>query len=222
MKNERTPKPNIVVAKADHLASMVECHCAAFPGEFLTLMGKTFLASFYGFYNSHPDSISLVAVDGETNRVMGLVIGGRPDLRSVFLYKHVLLFVATAFRKAFANARIRERLLEHISNPVRRIRMRLGKRGDDYPPEIPPEDPPGTWSNLLSICTHPDFRRRGVSRALMKQFEWESYKRGYSSMRLSVHNDNSSAIGLYKKCGWNPVLVTQKGTYLKRSIDISP
>ena len=221
MGKEKTLEPNVVLATADHLEGMVECHCAAFPGEFLTLMGKNFLSSFYGFYNVHPESISLVAVDDDSNRVMGLVTGGRPDLRSIFLRKHVLLFMTTAFVKAFGHARIRQRLLEHFADLVRSIGMKLGKK-ESSDSGAPPDDPPGTWSNLLSICTHPDFRRRGVSQALMKGFEKESHRRGYASMRLSVHNDNPSAIGLYKKCGWDPVLVTSKGTYFKRTIDTAP
>ena len=52
----------------------------------------------------------------------------------------------------------------------------------------------------------------------MEAFRAESSRRGYQSMRLSVHNDNQAAIALYKKTGWEVVMTSAKGTYFRRPV----
>lgn len=208
-----------VAAEAQHLNGMVAAHIAAFPGEFLSLLGPGFLRSFYKFYNGHANGISIVVIDRQTRRVMGLVTGGDPDLRPQFLRSHLLRFVATSFCKALLHHRVRMRLLEHFYNALSIIARKLPLLPANRKKIEPPKDPDGTWSNLLSICTHPDFRSRGVAIALMKAFRDESKHRGYKTMRLSVHNDNVAAIALYKKAGWKALLTVPSGTYFKRSVE---
>ena len=197
---------------------MADVHIAAFPGEFLSLLGRGVLKAYYRFYMVKPGGICLVAVDDKSGRVMGLVAGGRPELRSNFLLNHAIRVVGTALCKAVIYGRVRLRLLEYLGAAFRRILRKLDLLSAAPRHPAPPEDPPGTWSNLLSICTHPDLRGRGVGNALMAGFRAESQRRGYSTMRLSVHNDNEAAIALYTRCGWKAIITTPKGTYFKRSV----
>jgi ribosomal protein S18 acetylase RimI-like enzyme len=196
---------------------MATVHIGAFPEEFLSLLGRAFLKKFYGYYMSHAGGICLVAVDS-SSRVAGLVTGGQPELRAAFLRKHVLRFILTSLWKSVYHARVRQRLCEHLARAWRRVasKLRLVKSQAN---QAPPEDPKGTWSNLLSVCVHPDFRGKGVGRLLMEAFRADSARRGFKTMRLSVHNDNDPAIALYAKCGWKAVLTTPAGTYFRRSVE---
>lgn len=215
------PSITVVSAGYENLEGIVSCHEAAFPGEFLTLLGSGFLRTFYRFYIDDPDGICIVAIDQKNKRVVGLVAGGKPELRAAFIKRHILRFLGTSFCKFFVHRRVRQRLAEHFVEFLRKIGQKIHLLPlEKYPPA--PEDPPGTWSNLLSICTHPDYRGYGVGKMLMEAFRIESGRRGYSTMRLSVHNDNHAAIALYKKCGWTPVLTTPSGTYFKRSVENNP
>jgi len=209
-------------ARAEHLEGMVDCHELAFPGEFLTLLGRGVLRALYRYCMQRPEGICLVALDERSGRVGGLVAGGEPTLRGRFMRKHALRLVAAAAGKAVVHGRVRRRLCEHLGAALRAVgrKLHLLPAGGKHP--SPPEDPPGTWSNLLSICTHPDFRGRGLGSALMEAFRADSARRGYKTMRLSVHNDNAAAIALYQKCGWKPILTTPAGTYFKRSVEERP
>ncbi len=211
--------PLVTVASAgrEDLEGIASCHEAAFPGEFLTLLGSGFLRTFYRFYIDDPDGICMMAIDRKNKRVVGLVAGGKPELRAAFMRRHILRFISTSFCKFFIHCRVRHRLAEHFVGLLRKIVRKIHLVPQEkYPPA--PEDPSGTWSNLLSVCTHPDYRGCGVGKMLMEAFRIESSRRGYRTMRLSVHNDNDAAIAMYKKSGWTPVLTIPSGTYFKRPV----
>ena len=209
----------VLEAGPEHFDGMVDCHVAAFPAEFLTMMGRRFLKAFYRFYAEQPEGICLAAVEDRSKRVVGLCIGGEPRLRSRFSHAYVPRYAFRIFYRALRSRFFRRRLLAvHFAGLLRSIRRKahLGGGADEH---VPPADPPGTWSSLLSICTHPDTRGRGVGKMLMEAFRADSAKRGYKSMRLSVHNDNEGAQALYRKCGWQEIGRTPEETYFQRAVD---
>lgn len=210
-----TPSFQVIKATPQHLDGMVRVHVDSFPGEYLALLGAGFLRAFYGYY-IRQGGIVRVAVE-EDGRVLGLVAGGAPQMRSQFLRRHALRFAATATAKSFVHRRVLQRNLEHFGSGIRAVARRLKLLKPSAAPPAP-EPAAGTWSNLLSICTDPRARGRGVGQALMEAFRQESAARGYGTMRLSVHNDNQAAIGLYEKCGWKKVLVVPSGTYFMKSV----
>jgi len=212
----------VIPAEPRHVAGMVACHQVSFPGQFTTLLGPAYLRTLYGLYVDHPDGICLVAVEESEDAVRGLVAGGRPDLPSRMICRNLWRFVPILLWRALTHGYFRRRLLYHVGAAIREVarRLRLVRASPERPP--PPKDPPGTWSNLLSICTHPDHRGRGVGRSLLEGFRAESEHRGYRTMRLSVRNENAAAIALYKACGWRPVLTVPNGTYFKRSVRPKP
>jgi ribosomal protein S18 acetylase RimI-like enzyme len=216
--NEMGDTVLVVPACPGHLPEMVQVHMASFPGEFLTLLGPGFLRIFYRYFIGHPKGISLVAVKQGDGCVIGLVTGGAPELRSNFLRKHILRFFSTSLSKSFTNYRVRERLCEHIIDTLRVVSSKLRLVSPKNSLVEPVVGAPGTWSNLLSVCVHPDYVGCGIGRKLMEGFRISSAQKGYLIMRLSVHNDNEAAIALYKKSGWQAVLTCPSGTYFKRSI----
>ncbi len=218
-RTETSPACVVVPAGLEHVRGMVACHVAAFPGEFLMLLGPRVLASFYAFYIRRPGGVAFVALGEDAGRVVGLVVGGEPALRASYTRRELPRLVGAVVWRAVTHARVRQRLGEHLAAglaPVLR-RAGLGRRGDGRP--APPTDPPGTWSSLLSVCTHPDWRGRGIGRELMEAFRLASRRRGYRTMRCSVHNDNLAAISLYERCGWEAVLRVPSGTYFRRSAE---
>lgn len=208
-----------VPAESRHVQGMASCHLAAFPGEFTTLLGQRFLRCMYGYYVKNPDGISFVAVDQDTGRVIGLVKGGKPELRSHFARRYLPLFTGAMLYRSLVNRYFRRRLGVHFAQTFRNIgrKLHLLPRTPENP--SPPADPPGTWSNLLSICTHPDWCGRGVGKTLMDAFRRESARRGYATMRLSVHHGNDAAVALYRKAGWKVILTCPNGIYFKRSTE---
>lgn len=208
---------NVRQANVDDLNAIAECHIAAFPGEFLSLLGREFLIDYYAFYLSHKEGICLVCLDESSHKVVGLVAGGAPNINEKFMKSRLPRKALTVFKQAIRHPRVRSRLIEHACRILGGILRRLGvcKRKSV---EAPVDDSWGRWANLLSVCVHPSFRKRGIGALLMDAFRRECGHRGYSYIRLSVHNDNINAIKLYERQGWEALLQTRNGTYFGRYI----
>jgi ribosomal-protein-alanine N-acetyltransferase len=53
-------------------------------------------------------------------------------------------------------------------------------------------------SELLNICVHPDYRKLGVGKKLMRFYVDFSCRRGINTFYLEVHSSNQSAVHLYQ------------------------
>ena len=56
--------------------------------------------------------------------------------------------------------------------------------------------------HIISLAVHPEFRRRGVGSALLKEVLTSMKKRGILTVKLEVNENNVSAINFYKKHGF--------------------
>jgi len=218
--NSAKPPTTFHVVPADNsmLGSMAECHRRSFPGFFMTLLGDGCLRLSYKVYNTHPDALSLVAIDSETGAVIGLVAGGAPEVRTEFARRHVLRLVLAALRRSLTNAFVRGRFLHHITGAIKTAAVKcrlLSASATDGPPAI---GAPGSWASLFSICTHPDHRGRGIGAALIQRLEAECAQRGFRTLRLSVLNDNLAARAFYETCGWTSFYSNEHGTYYVRTL----
>ncbi len=59
--------------------------------------------------------------------------------------------------------------------------------------------------HLYSIVTHPDFQGRGMGTALLDKLEAEARERGCTRIRLEVRADNTDAVALYRRRGYEVV-----------------
>jgi len=212
-----SPVPRAVPAQACHLEGLVACHVAAFPDEPITRLGTRFVRAHYRYYMQQPAGIFLVTVDGASGRVSGVIVGGEPALRGRFLRRHFLRFVGMVLCKAMVDRKVLGRIWEGLCGLFWRVARRLhllpASRGSQ-----PPDEPPGTWSVAMFLCTHPDFRRRGVAQALLEGFRAESAARGFTVIRVMTESVNLPAIATYQKAGWKLLAQTSKYTYLRRGV----
>ena len=56
---------------------------------------------------------------------------------------------------------------------------------------------------ITNIATHPDYRRRGLARAIMDAIDAFSCERGIVYLSLEVREQNTAARSLYELCGWH-------------------
>ncbi len=59
-------------------------------------------------------------------------------------------------------------------------------------------------AELLTIATHPDFRRQGLARLCMTTWQATAHQRGATRAFLEVGADNQGAIALYQAGGFKP------------------
>ena len=61
--------------------------------------------------------------------------------------------------------------------------------------------------NVHDLAVLPEFRGKGIGRALLRAVEDHAIRRGCCKLTLEVQDDNSQAIGLYKDFGFGDFIV---------------
>ncbi|HBS05468.1 MAG TPA: GNAT family N-acetyltransferase [Leptospiraceae bacterium] len=73
---------------------------------------------------------------------------------------------------------------------------------------------------IAHVGVHPDFRRKGIGRQIMKNMVQEGQKAGYQKLILDVSAENPGALALYESLGFNRV--RHNASTLRNSTAIIP
>ena len=198
---------NIEIKKAqpENLRSMADCHLESFPGHFMTEMGHKWICSLYKFFINHPEGICYIAEDNK-EKVVGLAVGGKPDIRDRFLkyamirYPHIILW------KFLTKALVRKTLINEL------VRKLVLKREKNLPEKAEPKNINIKQGNLLSICVLPERQGGGVADELIESFQGACADMGYEQIKLSVLCENSRAKSFYQKHGWQESEISGSST----------
>jgi ribosomal protein S18 acetylase RimI-like enzyme len=186
----------VTQASEVHIPGMVHCHIKSFPRRFMTEMGCHWLCALYRFFIRHPESICWVAVD-VNSKVIGLAVGGDPNIREEFLASALVRYPHLIFWKFLSKKLVRRVLIHEL---VRKLhRKNTAARSTDTKSS-------GTGirsGNLLSICVLPDYKGTGVGGKLIESFQLACKAEGYEQLTLSVLKENSRAVAFYKMHGWH-------------------
>lgn len=169
------------------LRAIVDVHVKAFPGFFLTLMGKSFLKELYSGFLREDEGFLLVADDG-AGKILGFAAGAKnPEFFFQVLKKKRALFFVLAATPAI------------IRNPIpifKKLWGALFYRGDN-PNKI------GAAALLSSIGVDPNYSGRSIGGSLL--METEELVRGSGCRYLYLTTDangNEAVVGFYKKNGY--------------------
>ncbi|AVA36761.1 GNAT family N-acetyltransferase [Cupriavidus metallidurans] len=174
------------LAEADDLSQVVEVHLAAFPGFFLSSLGRPFLTVMYRAFLSQPGSVFVIAEDG--GRLQGFAVG---SLKRSEGDRSLALRYFPSFVAALVPAVLR--------NPIKVTRRICGQlfsgRGQ---PEFPDNS-----AVLRSIGILPEEKGKGLANDLLGDFEKQALVKGAEAVVLTTDADsNDRAIGFYKKNGY--------------------
>lgn len=185
------------------LLGVVETHLAAFPGFYLTDMGRQFLTKYYALVLDTPKGILWVAE--EDARIIGFVSGFYEPARFYSdLKRRKFGFLGAALP---ALARKPWRVVRLVAN-FRRTRL------------MSREDRPGI-AELSSIGVHPETRRRSVGRELVAAFNGAARKIGATAVSLTTDTfQNDQVNEFYKKFGFRLIkrFEAQPGRWLNEYI----
>lgn len=161
----------------------------------MTEMGYNWLCALYLFFIKHHRSICRVAIDADS-KVVGLAVGGDPNIREEFLSSALFRYSHLIFWKFLSKRMVRRVLLQELVRKLHRKHAASLSREAKAPGA-------GIRSgNLLSICVLPDCEGTGVSGQLIEFFQLACKTEGYERLTLSVLKQNSRAVTFYKKHGW--------------------
>lgn len=166
--------------------TLADLHTAAFPGFFLTSLGRRFLRLLYAGFMSEPQAICLVAEDaGET---LGFAAG---TMHPAGFFRALLQRRALTFALAAVPGLLRSPLFV-----ARKCLGALYYRGET-PGGLPEA------ALLSSLAVSPAAQGRGVGQALVTAFAEEARRRGGMAVYLTTdENDNERTNRFYARCGF--------------------
>jgi len=176
----------IETLRPQHLDEVVEVHLRAFKGFFVSFLGPKFLKEFYRSLSEDPEGIAFVALQENTNRVLGSVAG---PLRPAGYFKALLKRRWWAFGLSCIRAILRRPSI------LKRVLRAAFYRGDAA------EGPPRALLTAISVL--PETQGQGVGKALMDAFACEVRRRGGRGCFLTTDAQGNEAVNrFYAVCGW--------------------
>lgn len=172
-------------ATSNDIKAIVEVHCSAFKGFFLTELGKGFLQLYYSSYFKENTAVLLVA---ETNSE----IVGFSSATSLSAGFNTRLVKKNFFKYAIKGCIIA------LTNP--KALINLSKNWNHRDSSIVDN---GNYAELMSIAVSPNTQGGGIGKQLIQKTEEEIKVLRANRFSLTTdYFDNESTIAFYKKCGY--------------------
>lgn len=199
-----TKRMRIVRITKERIHEVVDIHMRAFPDFFLTFLGRGFLKEFYGSFCGSDEGIGFVAIDADTDRVAGAVVG---PVQPAGYFKRLLKRRWWAFCLHSIQAVCRRPTI------IPRMMRAFVYRGDA---------PAGPARALLSsIAVDPAIQRGGVGRRLVAAYLEEARHRGVPGVFLTTDCDDNEAVNsFYQRLGWQieSTFTTPEGRRMNRYV----
>jgi len=177
----------IRVARRDDLDAIVDLHMRAFPGFFLTTLGRRFLSEVYRGFLRHADALVLVAE--RNGAVAGFVAGTLAPER---FFRTLVRARWFAFGCAAIGAALRR-----PNAVIPRLLSGLYYRGE-RPSRLPEA------ALLSSIAVEPNSSRSGIGATLLTAYCEQARMHGVRHVYLTTdQNSNDAAIRFYSRHGFN-------------------
>ncbi|MDH4272690.1 MAG: GNAT family N-acetyltransferase [Candidatus Aminicenantes bacterium] len=169
-----------------HVDTIVGIHLAAFPGFFLSFLGRRFLRELYKAFATDKTSISLVAEAPVSGELMGFAAGTLDPAR---FFRSLLVRRWWAFGFSSLPAIVR--------NPRSALRIFRGVSYRGNQPE-------GRKRALLSsIAVIPGQRDHGLGNDLLKRWVERARAKGAEGCYLTTDAENNDAVNrFYARNGW--------------------
>ena len=184
----------------DDLITVVSVHLAAFPDAVLSKFGRETVRRYYRWYLSSPHDSLGIGVFINRKMIGYCVAGVFRGSETIFLRqnKGYLMWYLATHPWLFADRSVKNR----INDTFQMVRQRFYRASSKKEmPNIERKDMFG----ILAIAVEPRYQRFGVGNLLLQDVERLALKRGFNSMRLSVHLDNDKAIAFYEKHNWKKI-----------------
>lgn len=172
-------------AKIEDLNKIVKVHMRAFPGFFMTKLGKKFLWEYYFTVLSYPYHIFLVALNDES--IIGFVAGFlNPSKFYSFLKKRKLKVGLAITLEILRNPFLIFRVIQNY----KRVNSNILENKDKV-------------VELASIAVDPDFEGRGIGKRLVNEFLKVSSFIGGEIVILTTDAENNDKVNhFYKSLGF--------------------
>lgn len=174
-------------ATQQDIVGIVEIHCDAFKGFFLTSLGRHFLTTYYSCFIGSSETVTLCAVDDGKLVGFSAATSVCKGFNGRLIRSNVFRFVVVGIKMLFTSPFALIRLTKNLTKKNSAV-------DDD-------ED----YGELYSIGVCSKCQSKGVGKSLMTSTESVIYNRNSQIKRLSLTTDyynNEFTIAFYQKCGY--------------------
>lgn len=191
-------------AEISDIEAIVNLHMKIFDDYFLTALGFNLLKRYYTIYFKNED-INLVAVDNQSNEIVGLIIiTTNYENRMIQFYKKNLVYLL--FTLLIKSLTLNKIVLNGLY-------ARIYKAFKSKNKEMIEEN-----VSLLSIGVDPLYRKKSIAKMMISSCEKILKTRGYKEYGLSVKKNNVVAINSYLKLGFNKIHENGELLWFSKSI----
>lgn len=172
-------------------------HEKAFPGFFLTSLGKGFLVTYYEAVLKAEKAIAVCAVD-ESDNILGFASGciESSNFHRNLFNSNKWSFLLAVVKSALVKPTIFYRL-------ARNLEKNADLKDDN------------NYAELLSIAVLPEFKGNAIGKKLLESFEAEVRIREGKKLALTTDLENNEAVvNFYQRCGYD--ILYDFVTYPKR------
>jgi ribosomal protein S18 acetylase RimI-like enzyme len=179
---------NIREARPSALAEIVSIHERTFPGFLLTMLGSTFLRTYYEIALEHKGTLALIAQEAEGTTVGFLMGCVAPQEFYAFLNRRRGRLAWKAIRAVMGSPK----LLPRVLGNVRRMNQAARPRSSSRP-----------RAELVSIGVLPAASGKGVGKALVWAFAQRAVALRAEDIYLTTDTENNDkANSFYQKLGF--------------------
>ncbi len=178
-------------ANITDINSIVQIHCDAFKGFFLTSLGRDFLKLYYTCFIKSNEAYILCAIN-KNEEVLGFsaVAQNAHGFNGRLIKKNFFRFCLVAFK-----------LLYTCPQSLVRLARNLKKTGGD-------EIDNSTYAELYSIGVCSQSQGQGIGKELLSASESEILKRGIRRLSLTTdYYNNDSTLAFYRSMGYEVMYV---------------
>lgn len=180
---------SIIAMKQEHVLDVVRVHEVAFPGYFLTFLGRRFLRLLYSEILKTEGNSSVVAWSSKHQAVVGfaVAVSDQENFYSGLIQRRLFAFATAALRATIRNPRIIPRLLRALTYPSKSR-------------EAPAQ------ACFLSMGVHPDMRGRQIAVRMTDKMMQGLKDNGAESVLFVIDRDvNERAKNFHYRYGARPV-----------------
>lgn len=169
------------------LYRIVNIHMKAFPGFFMTKLGKKFLWEYYFTVLMYNSNIFLVAIDENENKILGFVAGFlNPSSFYSFLKRRSFRLGLSIFLEILKSPKLVMPIIQNYQRVNKNISLNEEKTVE-----------------LASIAVDPEYSGKGIGKSLVKGFLSAALKLGAKKVILSTDAENNDKVNyFYKSLGF--------------------
>ena len=184
--------------RKEDVSIISDIHIKAFQSSLLTKLGFRVVSKYYLWQLLNENEVYPMLVENENNEILGYCFGGvfKAALVGFIMHNKFIILKSILLKPSIVfNWSNIIKIKDAIFTILLKKLLPLKHKNLENNEKI-------QYFGILAIAITPEFKRQGIGKLLIDDFESTAKKKGFNNLRLSVDVENLAAINFYEKLGW--------------------